>query len=163
MNMIQQDTTIANIKVVLGETTKETIANNMGSLDIITVHDISILTDNEIDQWNCSTNTKTRIKGFRDYTKLFLEDTDALSQIRREMLCPITLVYPNQPILSPCCGRIFDKTALSQHLRNSGEVSGGKCPLCRQFIRTSLLYEIVGNASLKCIIDQCKKDNNIML
>lgn len=29
MNMIQQDTTIANIKVVLGETTKETIANNM--------------------------------------------------------------------------------------------------------------------------------------
>ena len=26
-----------------------------------------------------------------------------------------------------------------------------------------LQYEIVGNASLKCIIDQCKKDNNIML
>jgi len=154
--MNQQDTTIANINVVLGEATKEAIANNMGPLDVTTVQNISNLTDIEINQWNCTANTKTRVKGFRDYTSIFLADTDALAQIRREMLCPIMLGYPIKPILSPCCGRVFDKTALSQHLRNSGEVSGGNCPLCRKFIRTSLLLEIIGNASLLCIIELCK-------
>ena len=100
------------------EATKEAIANNMGPLDVTAVQNISNLTDIEINQWNCTANTKTRVKGFRDYTRIFLADTDALAQIRREMLCPITLGYPIKPILSPCCDRVFDKTALYLHLRN---------------------------------------------
>lgn len=156
--MFQQDTTIANIKVVLGETTKEAISNNLGDLDVITVYNISNLKDQDIDQWNCTTNTKTRLKGFRDYTKLFLEDTDSLSQIRCEIQCPITLSYPDTPILSPCCGHIFDKSALFHYLKESNmSLQGGMCPLCRGFIRTSLLLEIVGNASLLNIIEFCKK------
>ena len=155
--MIQQDTTVSNIKVVLGETTKDAIAKNLGDLNIVTLLNVSGLKDCEIDNWNCSNNTKTRLKGFRDYTKLFLEDTDSLSHIRRELLCPITLSLPKTPILSPCCGQIFDKSALFHHLKESENATmiGGKCPLCRSYIRTSLLLELVGNTSLRNMIAYC--------
>lgn len=154
--MIKHDTTIVNFNVVLDEEVKKAIIKNIGPLEVITAQNISILTDNEIDQFNCSTSIKTQLKKFRNYTKIFLENTDALSQIRREMLCPITLDYPNKVVLSPCCGHIFDKSALYQYLKEMGNLSGGKCPLCHQFIRTSILLELVGDASLRQIIEQCR-------
>ena len=43
-----------------------------------------------------------------------------------ELKCPLTLEWLEDPVSSPCCGRLFSRAALQDHARISNV-----CPICR--------------------------------
>lgn len=138
-----QDRTIATIPIYLGPKMSDAIRDAFRTeTSNITCRMISALSDKEIENIDASQSIKRDLRKLRDYTRLFKEDEDRhLNKVRaleRDFLtCPLTYELARDPVLSPCCGHVFEKTAVHQSVRYQAPDAGGHrytfvCPLCKQ-------------------------------
>jgi hypothetical protein len=154
-----QDTTLDHLDVLLGDVTKEVIINYIGMLSMVTIRQFCDVVDEAIEQWDCTANTKTRVKRFRDYSKLFVSTDNVLANARRELICPIILTYPEHPIPVPCCGRIYECVELFKHLDiQTNELGpnelGPTCPTCKSLLTKSVC--VANHTALKNLISLLK-------
>jgi SNF2 family DNA or RNA helicase len=88
---------------------------------------------------------KTKIKEKEDAIKGIQERIDGF----KEEMCPICYDEPSEPIITPCCSRIFcGKCILMCYTRNPS------CPLCRSAIQLNKLTKVVTNKEDTAIVDQ---------
>ena len=88
---------------------------------------------------------KTKIKEKEDAIKGIQERIDGF----KEEMCPICYDEPSEPIITPCCSRIFcGKCILMCYARNPS------CPLCRSAIQLNKLTKVVTNKEETAIIDE---------
>lgn len=64
-------------------------------------------------------------------------DCDVLVSIKQDFTCPVTYELVKEPIVSPCCGRIFEREATNDARLHQKPDAGGShcimtCPLCRE-------------------------------
>ena len=145
-----QDTTINSLHIIIGDATKKALVDTFQTtLDCITIRMVSCLTNEQVDTMNCTQNTKTRIKGFIEYTKL-LQNENTLNRIRINMTCPILLTLPSNPFVTPCCGKVFERTALFTYLKE-GNLQRA-CPLCKIQLQPNVCFQQNNPTALKDII-----------
>lgn len=137
-----QDSTIDSIPIYLGTKMSGAIQLAFGAVpSAITCRMVSDLPDQQIEALPVSDRIKRDLRKLRDYTRLFREETErALSRLQimeRDFLtCPLTIDPVKDPVLSPCCGHVFEREAVHQARWNQPPDSGGYrhrfvCPLCR--------------------------------
>lgn len=132
MFFFAQDTAISELNMVCGEKLKATLSLHFGlEWHQITYGKVGELTDQTIDQLNATRSVKERIRSLRKVVRCFMPDADRLDKIRFELTCPISLEVVRDPVVIPCCGKVFERgEAFKLHFeRRYGEPI--LCPCCR--------------------------------
>lgn len=81
-----------------------------------------------------------------------LENT--LTKIKAELICPLSGIYPNKPIISICCGKIYDSSSLWSYFQNlrSSESLLKPCPNCQQMVSPAYIFQQNQHTSLSTLV-----------
>jgi len=138
MIMYQQDGPIGNMPIVFSPEIRGALSALLHCpYDQITPRMVHPILDEQINSLNITPLSKAKLRSIRDYTVLLRSDSDHLDRIRGQMTCPICIQVSHTPIISSCCGSVFDKVCIDNVLDSQTPDAGGhryiiKCPLCRK-------------------------------
>lgn len=113
-----------------------------------TLHQVQNLTDDQINDMEVSNNIKDRIRSLRLLVNRMVPEADKLDQIKAHCTCPLTLCIAENPIMTQCCGAIFDGNRLFSYL---GAALDKTCPLCRTSMSSSFLLQCSQNNAISRI------------
>lgn len=134
----QKDAPIGDAPLVFGAEIRMALMRCTGlEYDKITKRHVAELRQEQIEGLEISDQLRRKLTSLRNYTSSLLHDCDLLAYIRREFTCPIAYDIVTDPVISPCCGKIFDKEEARRSLAHQKPDPGGyryimQCPLCRQ-------------------------------
>lgn len=117
----------------------------------ITADRVLQLTDEHITGMNCTPATRTRIRGFHSLLQLFRPDSSTLERIRAEVTCPIAWTVAKDPVVSPCCGRVFSRRMINQYHASAMTSLTPACPCCGLPSNTSWVLNQATNSAPKNI------------
>lgn len=122
-----QEHTIERLPYLLGEETEAALrAHYTGVLP--TYRQLSEMTDEALLHLQTSDQVKGRIKALRCLVQQLRPDASVVDRVRALCTCPLTLEVVRSPAVSPCCGAVFEGSALFTHI---GSSMVKQCPLCR--------------------------------
>ena len=134
----EQDEPIGDVPLVFGAEIKTALTQCTGlPYEMITKRHVADLTQGQIQDLQISDRLRRKLASLRDYTVSLKRECDLLTSIRREFICPISYNIVTEPVIAPCCGKIFDKNEARRSLEHQKPDPGGHryimhCPLCRQ-------------------------------
>jgi hypothetical protein len=83
--------------------------------------------------------------------------TDTLERLRAELTCPFTIEVAEDPVISPCCGRIFDRVAVIRHAATHEAISF-QCPCCKLPIRKAWINSQPRGGALRNIAETMRNN-----
>ena len=152
--MVLQDGPLSSLPIVMGPAVECAVLTYFGVSDLssLTPRMVLDLTDGQIASISSTPAARTRIRGLRGIIKLFSPDASTIDRIRAEVTCPITWSLATDPVVSPCCGRVFNRKELMHYHAQDISLTA-ICPCCRIPSMKSWVMNQPRSSALKNIAD----------